>query len=319
MSVVNKILVPQARLEIFNSKIRTGIDLKGWIANQYYFVDDDIDLDTFELRPTNSASLFAAYANDCNRMAIAAIESAVGLCLDSTLRDSGAWGVIRAYYAAFFAVHSILRMYGVSCTQLEQVHADKIYQIAQLVSRDGGHARLQNGFYSIEITGNPTVVRFAKYKDSHAGTWRRFLELVDSLSSGSRELSALSQDKLDAISLLTRIRSGITKSSRYSTGNWLSKLRNNVNYQHTHGVWFPYEQKVIAQTCIPHMSRAWKLQASDLPCSLGNGEIEYFFEVVLLIMSFFRELLVSCHKKSGSTNPVFVNGAIRLLNTLQMV
>ena len=318
MSIVDKILVPQARLEIFNSKIQTGIDLKGWVANQGYFIDKDIEADQFELRPTDVPFLFAAYANDCNRMAIAAIESAVGLCLDPNLRDSGAWGVIRAYYASFFAVHAIMRMFGVSCTQLEQVHADKIYEIAQLVDRQGSLSKLQNGFYSIEIIGIPAVVRFVKYKDSHAGTWRRFLGLVDSLISGSRELSALSQDKLEAIRVLTTIRSGITKSSRYSTGNWLSILRNTVNYQHTHGVWFPYERRLIAQTYLPHMSKAWREEAGNLSCNFGNGEIEAFFDVVLVIMSLFRELLVGCHKRSGSINPVFVNGSIRLLNTLQM-
>ena len=47
MSIVDKILVPQARLEIFNSKIQTGIDLKGWVANQGYFIDKDIEADQF--------------------------------------------------------------------------------------------------------------------------------------------------------------------------------------------------------------------------------------------------------------------------------
>lgn len=318
-STIDKILVPQARLEIFNPKIQTSIDLKGWIANQYYFVDNDIEANRFSLRPTSEAHLFAAFANDCNRMAIAAIESAVGLCLDPSLRDSGAWGVIRAYYASFFAVHAIMRIFGVSCTHVEQVHANKIYEIAKLVSKEGTLSKLQKGFFSIEINGNPEVVQFSKYEESHAGTWSRFLGLLDSLLLGSEQLTALSKDKMEAIRILTTIRSGITRSSKHSKGNWLSVFRNSVNYQHSHGVWFPYERKSIAQSYLPIMATAWKEQAGNLTCNLGGGDIETFFEVVLVIMSLFRELLICCHRKSGSTGSLFANGSVRLLNTLQIV
>ncbi len=316
-SIVDSILVPQARLEIFNQKIRSEIDLKAWIANQNYFIDDDLKDGVFELRPADDAFLYTAFANDCNRMAVAAIESAAGLQIDPCMNRSGAWGIIRAYYSAFFAIHAILRMYGISCTQVDQEYANKIFEIGHLFDKTSSLARIEKGFYSIEISANSSLVKFTKYKESHAGTWRRFLELLDVLMVNSRSLTSLSSDKIEAIRILSTIKSGVTRAS-HSKGNWLSAIRNSVNYQHSHGAWFPYERRSIACAYLPRMANEWKKQVSELAGNLENGEVEAFFQLVLLIMSLFRELLVSCNRRCFMEKSVFAKGSLKLLKTLRL-
>lgn len=317
MSAISKVLVQQTRLDIFSCDRDTQIDMKGWVANQNYYVDADLTNNDFVVRAADNKYLKSALANDCNRMAAAAIESISGLQLDETLNKSGAWGVIRAYYAAFFAMHSIMRMFGVSCSQLEQAHVDKIYESADALGKAGSVSRLDKGFYAIKIDKTFSSVTFHKYKDSHRDTWGEFLNLIESLISDSENATAISNYKIEAIDVLLMVKRGITRSRCGDKGNWLSVMRNSVNYQHSHGVWFPYERKPIAPTCIGAVAKDWLNPVDSLHLSLTGNDIESFFNVVLLINSLFRELLVSCAVKAGSRNPVFTNGSLKLLNTIQ--
>lgn len=317
MSAISKVLVQQTRLDIFKCDRPIGIDMKGWIANQNYHIDSDLTTSNYSIRAHDKGYLQSALANDCNRMAMAAIESISGLQLDRTLTRSGAWGVIRAYYAAFFAMHSILRMYGISCSQLDQAHVDKIFESATLANKSGGVSRLDKGFYAIKIDSNFLNVSFQKYKDSHKDTWGEFLKLIDSLISESAQVTAISKYKLEAVDILRAVRHGITRSKCGQSGNWLSIMRNSVNYQHSHGVWFPYERKSAVPNYIQATAKQWNSSISNLDLGLSGGDIKVFFELITLINSFFRELLVSCSEKAGNNNPIFRNGSLKLINSLR--
>jgi hypothetical protein len=201
MSPISKVLVQHTRLDIFKCDRPTEIDMKGWVANQNYFVDSNLQTNNFSIRAADKDYLKSALANDCNRMAAAAIESISGVQLDKSLNKSGAWGVIRSYYAAFFAIHSILRMFGVSCSQLEQEHVNKIYESANTVGKTGSVSRLDSGFYSIKIDDSYTCVSFHKYKNSHKDTWGEFLSLIEKLMSDSENATAISKYKLEAIDI----------------------------------------------------------------------------------------------------------------------
>ncbi|WP_444934631.1 hypothetical protein [Microbulbifer sp. JTAC008] len=317
MSVISKVLVQQTRLDIFNFNRATQIDMKGWIANQNYHVDIDLTSNNYAIRAADKNYLKAALANDCNRMAAAAIESISGVKLDATLNKSGAWGVIRAYYATFFAIHSIMRMYGISCSQLDQAHVDKIFESASAVNKTGDVLRLDKGFYAIKIDDNFSGVTFHKYKDSHKDTWGEFLSLIESLISNSANVTALGKHKVEAIDILLAVKRGITRSRCGDKGNWLSVMRNSVNYQHSHGVWFPYGRKPAAPNYISAIAKDWINPVSSLDTGLNGGDIKTFFDLVVLINSILRELLISCAEKVNSKNPVFTNGSLRLLNTIQ--
>ena len=319
MSSITKVLVQQTRLDIFSCNRSTEVDMKGWIANQNYFIDSDLTGNDYSIRASDKGYLKSALANDCNRMAAAAIESISGIQPDNNLNKSGAWGVIRAYYSAFFAIHSIMRMFGISCSQLDQAHVDKIYESASAVGKTGEITRLDKGFYAINVDPDFSTVTFHKYKDSHKDTWGEFLKLVEKLISDSANVTAISKYKIEAIDILTSVRRGVTRSRCGDKGNWLSVMRNSVNYQHSHGVWFPYESRPIAPSYISTLGEDWIKPVDTLEIGLKGSDIETFFEVTLIINSIFRELLVSCAEKAGRSNKVFTNGALKLLNTIEAV
>jgi hypothetical protein len=315
VSAISNVLVQQSHLDIFSCERSTDIDLKGWIANQNYFIDSDLANNHFSVRASDRNYLKAALGNDCNRMASATIESISGICLDNGSNKSGAWGVIRAYYAAFFAAHSIMRMYGISCSQLDQAHVDKLFESANAVDKAGSVTRLAKGFYAIKVDRSFSNVTFQKYKDSHKDTWGQFLDLIEQLITDSANVTAISKYKIEAIDILTAVKRGVTRSRCRDKGNWLSVMRNSVNYQHSHGVWFPYRRRPEAPNYLRTFGADWAKPISELDLGLNGNDIELFFEVTLLINSLFRELLVSCADKAGRRNQAFTNGSLKLLNT----
>lgn len=181
----------------------------------------------------------------------------------------------------------------------------------------GGIKKLEKGFYSIELDKSFTNVKFVKYKDSHKDTWGMFLDLLERLINQSNNVTTLTQYKIEVIDILSHIKSGITRSRCKDKGNWLSVIRNSVNYQHSHGVWYPYTGKPVAPSYIGKISTEWTRQPEELKSTFSKGDIEIFFEVTLMILSLFRELLISCSSKADRANAVFVNGCLRLLNNLQ--
>lgn len=315
---IQKVLVQMTHLEIFSARPIAGLDVKGWIANQNYLLDQNLTGTNFSISTTDQNTLLVALANDCNRMAMAAIESAAGVRCDDAFKKSGAWAIIRAYYAAFFAAHSIMRMYGISCCQLEQTHMNKLHQIADMLGKTGGVTKLEKGFYSIEIDKNYRNIIFRKYKDSHKDTWSCFLHLVNRISDEINDATALAKYKLEASDILLSIKHGITKGGCGSSGNWLSQIRNSVNYQHSYGTWFPYERRPISPSCITKLSEEWKKHPIILNHNVKKNDIESFFDITANLLSLFKTLLTSCANKSGSKNTVFSNGSIRQLNSIKI-
>lgn len=317
MSEITKVISQLAYLDIFGDVSNTKIDLRGWVANQSYMIDEDISPDAFVLRATNTHTLKAALANECNRMAMASYETIAGIQKEPRLPKSVAWGIIRSYYASFFAAHTFLRLFGRSCSQLEHEHLKKIHEMAVMLNKQGDVGRLESGFYYVHVTRDLHTVSFEKLKDSHRDTWGTFLKLIEDLIITIETTTALGFQKFAAIEFLDVIKDGITKSGCGSKGNWLSKIRNQVNYQHTHGVWYPYEGKSPAGDALRKAAEYWEKSPTIFEPSNKRNDLECFFELGALLLSFSRDLLISCLSKHFPVNKIFVNGALKLLKEIK--
>jgi hypothetical protein len=85
---------------------------------------------------------------------------------------------------------------------------------------------------SSEITANPLN------QGSHEETWRQFERLLSDLQSNVLQAGGLigfSQDTFDCLQTVRDI-----LNSGHSRANWLPKVRNNLNYRHYYGAWYPH-------------------------------------------------------------------------------
>ena len=172
-----------------------------------------------------------------------------------------------------------------------------------ILDKQGNISKLEKGFYEIRIDKNFTEVSFKKYKDSHKDTWTCFLKLLNQLIIEIENTTGLAEQKIEARDLLVALKKGITRARCTENGNWLSKIRNSVNYQHTLGVWYPYERKATFHKLIPQISESWKSDPRSIEIDGRSRDIEAFFSTSLLLVSLFRESFLASVDRKGLWKP----------------
>jgi hypothetical protein len=308
----SRVLLQQARLDLFSEAGASAIDLKAWIANQNYFIDQDISSSCFSLRAADPNEVRNALANDLDRLASAAFESAAGVRAEPTLPRSLAWGSIRYYYAAFFAAHGLMRLFGTACVYLDAVHVSRILEVADNFGRSGGLSVLSAGFYSARVSARFDCVSFDRIEDSHRDTWNTLLKVLDELSTCVPNATALASHRLEALELLSNLKAGLTRSGS-PKGNWLSTLRNSINYRQTHGVWFPYSRSADP-AILESAARAWTTKPGTRPLAADRGDLCEFFEQSAALVGLLRELITIAAEMHGQPSAPFALGCLRLLN-----
>ncbi len=310
-----KIIYQLCQKEVFEVSDQTESDLKSWLENGYYLLRTPLvsssggKANKFMLQVNQWNSLFLALANDCNRFSQAAIESMLLIRKDEKLPKSAGW--------AAYAAHAILRLFGRGCTQLEQPHLDKVYQIAVTTSQDNGVTSIEKGFYLSTIDKADSCVEYKKLRDSHAGTWFSFYSLLKWLCDNiPGKTTGIETHKSDAVTLVSNIQSAITKNG-YVRGNWPSQVRNKIHYQHSHGVWFPYKAAIHDQDSIMRNTQ-WLNAPSSFNLIPANDDIFLLHNVSNSILSMMFHLMKYGFERTDKTSITLRHGIFRLINQIQV-
>jgi hypothetical protein len=304
--------------EIFEISVKTESDLKAWLANGQYLLSRPLKPNNknhaaeFELILQYPKILYASLANDCNRFSLAAIESMWSVKKIIKLPKSTGWAAVQMYYSAFFAVHAILRLFGRACTQLENSHVQKVYQIAVATQDDGGVTRIENGFYLSCLDNG--VLKCNKLKDSHADTWSSFYNLLTWIIDNIITTTGIGEHKSDAISLISDLKTAISCSGA-TRGNWLSVIRNKVNYQHSYGVWYPYKGALHNHNAVIKNTE-WLKEPKTFDLSETKNEITALFNISNAVLSLMYHLMKYGYERAGNISIPLKNGTFRLINQI---
>ncbi|MPY24297.1 hypothetical protein [Shewanella sp. YLB-07] len=305
--------------EIFEVNLSSESDLKAWVANGHYLMSKCLvpvgknRATEFELRFQQTEILHASLANDSNRFAQAAIESMWSVGKVNKLPKSTGWAAVQMYYSAFFAAHALLRVYGRACSQLEGDHVDKVFQIASATQLDGGVSSIENGFYFSSISNNE--ITFSKLKDSHADTWSSFSKLLTWLIDNISNTTGLGKQKSEALTLISNIKAALNMSGA-TKGNWPSRIRNKINYQHTHGVWYPYKGALHDHDMVLRNTE-WLKDPTSFDLGSSNNDISILYNVSNAILSLMYHLMKYGYERSGKVSLPLSNGLFRLINQIQ--
>lgn len=291
-----------------------------WVIKQGYQIFTSIQKDECTLEVSDEKNLLMAFAFDCNRMAVAAFESMHLINRSELLPRSTAWLIIQSYYAAFFAAHSILRILGISCSQLEKKQTNKIDEIAKLFGVDNG-IQLSKGYYYCLYDHNDKKITCKNLKSSSGGTheafWDVFCKEMNKLSNSllsSDQIPVQSQSVAAQLDEMCRILCHEGKNG----GNWLSYVRNTVNYKHELGSWFPY--KNISKTLIADLygnHNTWLDDPMRISLVLRPGtDIRLFHRTCNFIVGLCRILVEDMANRcpKGKAKSYLADGSMRLLN-----
>ncbi|WP_186058681.1 hypothetical protein [Burkholderia gladioli] len=300
-------------------------NLQAFFLDGRYTVLDSPTHDGLLLRPHHYDELTAAFGCDCSRMACASFETCTTSEQSSKLVQSSGWTAIRYYYAAFFACHALMRVYGISCTNVESKHIKALREAAQTSGFGGpGEPFPGSGLFSCMWDSTANVLRVSNLSNAKGGThevtWKLFSQLLMDLSDKLLSNNAVGR-KIDLQQCATRLDTlrGALSVLGCNGGNWLSVVRNKANYSHEYGLWFPYGKARTFYAKVHQIAAdSWLAEADQCPSvvSVAGSEVETAVGLSGNLVALCRETMMELEKYSGEKNSFARASPLRLLRVV---
>lgn len=278
------------------------------------------DQNNFSLDLGNKLSLISSFAFDCDRMAIASFETINSIYTSNS--KAFAWLVIQSYYAAFFAAHSILRILGISCTQLEQTHINKVNLIARACGVDN-NIQLTSGYYCCVYHNSDERLTCKNLKFNKGGSheifWKLFHDEISTLSNNILSSSSNVSHESQLVSTQLYELCNALCHDGCNGGNWLSKVRNNINYRHESSAWFPYSniKKSFVEELHDNFQKLWIVDPININLTASpKVDIRFFHRTCCFIVSLCHALIQDMALRCPQGKSYLLNGSIKFLNNI---
>lgn len=199
------------------------------------------------LERVNMMDFVRATNYDFERFSLSSFESCSIFLLEKEKYGVISWPLLKVYYSGFFAAHTLMRSRGSGLVRLGRREVDFLNNVGSVYDPTIG--RLNPGYhlYSVERLASNSIgeitlnlVPYVGGKGAHETFWTLFCDFLrqeaqwamKSEQADAQDFFVLSNELIDAIC-----------DDSGNGGIWLSKIRNEINYQHGHQVWFPMDKK----------------------------------------------------------------------------
>lgn len=256
----------------------------------------------FTLFVSNTNKIAEFYAHEADRFCSAAFES---LIVENTRPEyprSIGWQLIRAYYSAFFALHSLMRLHGWACTRLTKDTISFLDEEARLFFPSG--EKISKGLYLIKAKDKNPELSFqflgSANGGSHETLWTLLLTYLSDITAISLMRSADEEAAQDLVQAISRFTSLL---NQHGGPSWLTQVRNRVNYSHGYGAWHPYENSTCDALRIASAIDRWKLDFSEVLLLQTSDELLKFCEACAFIVSLCRTTMKDLVFRSKPNSP----------------
>jgi len=320
MSLLADALQPHISPGLFSVRGKVDATLDDLIGRKggfYSSYDGATSIWTFNFVASDPVASF--FANECSRFASASFQTFSSVPHDLQSPEKLPWALVQAYYAAFYAGHSILRILGSSCTYVDGTRLSLLKRVLALQQTTPA---FPGGHYETTIDGNGSEVSFKLLGTNLGGTheqfWHVFNKQISQLEQkilGGTTLPPI--DAQQAWACLGQFRSVITKST--ASASWLSNVRNTVQYRHSHGVWFPGKLVRRDRLILSRIANRWLSDPLSIPLAAnGCGELGPFIASCTFLVSFCRSLITRLAErgKRGHAESFVHYGPQRYLNMI---
>ncbi|WP_454280126.1 hypothetical protein [Sphingomonas sp. Marseille-Q8236] len=271
--------------------------LKTWLIDGNYYVNNLQPV--FSLYAQIDNELKGALSIDAFRFATHSAQTVFEIECSKAYPNFTAWRLIQTYYASFFSAHAILRFFGKSFSHLETGH---VKFLNKRCSTEAGYdPKLSSGYYLMSFKEKENNIDFFKYDESHKDLWKCFHALIQDISSELLKGIA-SKDRRETLSkFFSDIADALTARGRFPAGNWLSVVRNDVNYKSSHGVWFPFSKKNPSFEYMMNKIGDWRKRETIFESpSLIRNEIERFISTSFIIIDICLSICFDYQKLAGT-------------------
>ena len=140
-----------------SSKI--NISLHDWLKANYLWEINSYSANEFELSVFENTKLVEAFVADCSLLSTCSFESICGVDKDVNGSKSIAWALIRAYYSAFFAANTIIRIFGVSCSYFERDHMSRLNERVSIIDQSIPPVVVKTGCYKCVFDTGKSILQ----------------------------------------------------------------------------------------------------------------------------------------------------------------
>lgn len=265
--------------------------VQAWLANGLYWFNSNPTKGEFRLYVRDEKEIAGAFAADIARTATACFESIYGLRKTPKLPKSTAWVLVRLYYGAYFAAHTIIRILGRSCSYLDKGHLRILRENAEMAccSWTGNTSQ---GLFALQYTPASKELSCSRLRNAHGDLWKTVYSCFSDLSEKVLQQPGLSKEKETVATFLMAVNDCLDNCKSRSSGTWLSEFRNRLNYRQEFGAWFPYRDCQVKYPDIERYIRRWNADLSTLRFSQGRAPaVERFAESCTAIIALCHAML----------------------------
>ncbi len=262
-----------------------------------------------------------SFSFDCGRFASSAFQS---ILIAEQGADDGtklSWSLIEAYYAAFYAAHAVIRIFGHSCTHLDRANTSRIIALAQAQAKHPALKIKSTVYHCFIDIGNPTRVNAKKIREGTGGAHESFWDVFGNL------LNYFSEDVLKGPLSQTEAQSVFVKisaakeslSSRNSPFfSWLSVIRNDVQYRHGHSIWVPCGIRKQDRETLKRLIALWRTDPMSISVGTYQSKpLNDFASLCVFIVAVCRVLLERIAERAPRTSQSFAKlGPLSLIPNL---
>lgn len=271
----------------------------------------------FSLYVNNPQDTLRYYSHEADRFASASFESLKFEPQVENNHRSTAWILIQSYYAAFFAAHSLMRVSGWSCTRLTGNNIGVVNKEISIFYP--GACLPKGGMYLLRSSSNAVEITCEKLDaansgGSHEALWsilRKFFNEMTTriLVQGEADDPNIQQ----IIQVLDDFMSFLDKKGGEA---WLTKVRNNLNYSHQYGAWFPYKGSTCDALRIRTSLKNSSLEPRLIVPSLKSDELIQFAEACFFLVALCRASIKDLAYRSSAKSP-FRQSSAKILSQLE--
>ncbi len=255
--------------------------IKEWLIDGNYYINTQSS--NFSIFVQSPDEIKRALSLDAFRFAQHSAQTVYELEKTNAYTKFTSWRIIKLYYAAFFAAHSVLRFFGKSFSHLEYGHTNFVSERAK--TEAGYDPNLNSSYYLLSFDYLNQNILFKNYKKSHQDLWKCFSELLYKISIDVLSVRA-SENRREAFSqTLSVILDMLRDRGRCNSGNWLSVVRNEVNYKSMRDAWFPFSKTTLTFDDLMGKTNKWRDGRCDFSHpNLAKTEMEKFFITAFFII-----------------------------------
>ncbi|MAL00688.1 MAG: hypothetical protein CL536_00825 [Alcaligenaceae bacterium] len=240
------------------------------------------------------------FAHEADRFASAAFETLhTNVKSESYARSTG-WLLIKAYYAAFFAVHSLMRLHGWACTRLSSEHLKSINSEVPLLFP--GNRKFTAGLYLIRSESGGRELRCSPLDSSKGGSHEILWSLLHPFFNNAIAV-VLSDPNRDGQTFAVMLSDFLNRIDRVGGPKWFTATRNRLNYAHEYGAWFPYAKSTCDYDRLQTVLASWSTSPTEAAIVRGDDELIKFAAACSFLVSLCCATVRDLTYRSNPSSP----------------